>query len=310
MADEFDLRSTSTRILECAKCDEPVTADAFSGRVTLVCGYCGFEDERELTAGAMPVATGRPYRGGKGGGRLVVRANLDTPPRGVTKGNREHLREQFVALKRSFPAAAEVDDDDAAQARVDHELALVWTGTALAALHLQGRDPLHARAALEATLELVTTPVYRALVLARLARLAAIAEAPELAEKWLSCVPEGLRVPEVASDVKTAEGLIARARGDHKGVLRAIGERDTASDFVGPSRFVALALRVDAHEKLGERRLARQLWISYSRGNAFVLQGTAAALGLAVETRRANQRRALVVLPVGFVTLWALVTMI
>ncbi len=117
-------------------------------------------------------------------------------------------------------------------------------------------------------------------------------------------------MPEVASDVKTAEGLIARARGDHKGVLRAIGERDTASDFVGPSRFVALALRVDAHEKLGERRLARQLWISYSRGNAFVLQGTAAALGLAVETRRANQRRALVVLPVGFVTLWALVTMI
>lgn len=303
----FDLRATTVRILECSECHEPVASDGFSGRVTLRCGYCGFEDARELAVGA-PAEAGEapaPYRGRAGRKRAFVHANLDVRPPGLEAKTPPALREALLALLRARPDAEEDDE-----ARVARERKITWAAAGLAAGALQKRDALHARAALETALEAVTEPVYRGLLLGRLSRLASHCGAPELAEKWLALVPTGLRVAEVATDLKVARAMIAHARGEHKGVLDAIGERDTLDELVGPSRFVGLALRVDAHERIGEGRLARQLWSRYSRGGAFALSGAAATFDLAPATRRAVQRRAFVVLPAGLAALWALLTML
>jgi hypothetical protein len=137
-----------------------------------------------------------------------------------------------------------------------------------------------------------------------------LSTAPELGEKWLAACPTGLRVAEVDSDVRVAEALLARGRGDAKAVLEIIGERDTADEFVGGSRWLAVALRVDAHETLGDRGLAARYWREASKKNAMVLGSTAASYGLAVGTRKGLQRKAIVVLPALGFMVWGVLAMI
>jgi hypothetical protein len=289
---DFDLKSADTRVLECAKCDEPVSGVVSGARITLTCGYCGFEDVRELTATRAAEGDATPYRGKKGKEARALRVDLAQPLEGVPgRATLAEVRALFLEQKKKL--AAGVPDDE----RASEEFRLVWLAATLAAHQIAGRDFLHARAGLEAAAEAVTTPVYRGLLLARLARLAALSNAQELGERWLAACPKGLRVAELTSDVRVADAMLARARGDAKGVLESIGERDTADEFVGGARWLAVALRVDAHEKLGQGMLARQLWRQASRGNAMILANTAAAYGLARQTRKRIQTAALFALP-------------
>lgn len=286
---EFDLGSLSVRILECARCHEPVLGERAAGRMTLRCGYCGFEDERELSSRRAPEETVTAYRGRprNAEGRLV-KVDLEEVPADMAgkRWTRQSLTALWREAKGTIGAAEEAE-------RANAEFRVVWLGASLANEHASARDFVRARATLETLLELVTLPPYRALVLARLGRLAVLSGAPDLADKWVSAAPRDLRIPEVTSDLRVTDAMVARARGDAKGMLAIIGERDTADEFVGGARWLAVALRVDAHERDDDLALASRVWREVSRAsgskNAVALSKAARAYGLAPRTRRRAQ---------------------
>ncbi|AKU95885.1 hypothetical protein AKJ09_02549 [Labilithrix luteola] len=300
MAD-FDLKGADVRILECAKCDEPVSATPASDgrRIRLTCAKCSFEQERELSTSPSPSKTGRH---GKGRPDIALtRTNLSEPLEDVPlRATLAEIRKLFVEQKKKLVGGVPNAE------RADAEFRLLWLCANLAVQQIKGRDFVHARALLEATLEALTIPAYRALALARLARLAAMSNAQELGERWLAVCPKDLPNAEVNGDVRLAEALLANARGDSKSVLSLVGEGEAdAGAFTGGSRWLAVSLRVDAHEKLGDRGQALRLWRKAARGNAVILANTAQAWGLAKETRKRLSKSSAIWLPAFAVFLLA-----
>jgi hypothetical protein len=168
----------------------------------------------------------------------------------------------------------------------------------LAALYVLNRDWLLARAVLETTEESLSIPAYRTLVLTRLARIAASYDAPDLAEKWLSMCPQGLRVPEISSDMQVARAMIARSRGDHTAVLDTLGHEKRPVTMAGNARWFAAALRIDAYEKLGDAAAARRVWHIEELGyqNATMLATVARMYDLAPAARERARRHRIIVL--------------
>ena len=288
---EPDLRSPTLRILECDGCAQPVWGEPASGVVELRCGYCGREDRRELSPLTTPsdVAVAG-YRGSaiRDAGR-ARRIDLAQSPKGYpARPTKELLRERLAAARERLAALG-----DETPERADVEYELLWAGATLASAYVMAKDALRARAVLESALEIQRAPVYRALVLARLARLAAFGGGEELSERWLAAIPSGLRVPEVAVDVRIARAMMARARGDADGMIAALGSED---GLFGASRPLAMALVVDALETKGDIRAARQAYRRGSRGAALRFAGALATFELAPRTRARSAK-------VGFVAL-------
>lgn len=276
----FDLTRADLRILECSSCHEPVSGEAGSPTLSLRCGYCGFEDVRAPHA-PQGTSNEAPYRGKRQREAKRLRIDLSAPLDGISpKLTLEETRTLRLAAQQTLR------DGVPDEARIDAEFRLLWLTTWQAAHQIAKRDFLHARAALETALESLSIPAYHALIASRLARLAALSHAQELGERWLAHAATNTAVAEVDSDLRVARALLAHARGDDKEVLEIIGERDTADEFVGSARWFAVALRVDAHEKLGDLRLASTVWRIASKGNARQLQGVAQQYGLAVRTRQ------------------------
>jgi hypothetical protein len=216
---------------------------------------------------------------------------------------RDALRKAWVEAKTS-----PVPDDD--EARATREYRLVWVASSLSGLALREKELVRARSVLEAALEKVEIPPYRAMLLARLARLAAQSKAVPLAQAWLGRVPPKMRAPEVVTDVRVAEAFVAREEEGPRGVLDVIGHGDAASAFSGPLRLLAVALRTDAHEKLGEHKEALATWTSGAKAGSLMLGSYAALYGLAPETRKRAFRRGYVALVVLVAVLWAVVSLL
>jgi hypothetical protein len=274
-----DLHAPSLRVLECTACGEPVWAEPSGNEITLHCGYCGFDDVRALASFVVPgVSPGDVYRGERGSrvSRKVI-ADLTKPPEGISvRPKPDDLR---GALKDARKRIAELDDSEE---RIAHEHRVVYCAAVLSNILWRKHDALRARAVLESALETVREPIHRALLLARLARLAAFDDSTDLAERWLTGVPD-LRVAEVSTDVRVARAAIARARGDAKGVLDVLGAESAS---VGVSRHLAMALRADAHECLGDLREARRVYRRGSRGAQFAFGAVLNTFELAPRARK------------------------
>jgi hypothetical protein len=256
-----------------------VWAEPIGARVTLHCGYCGLDDARELSSLVAPAQAEDAYRGARGSRRSRrVELDLTRPPEGVPKRPTIDQLRSLLATERKRIGELDADRDE----RIASEHRMVYGSAVAANVYRTKHDHLRARAVLESALETVRQPAYRALVLGRLARLAAFEGAPELAERWLAAMPE-LRVAELDTDVRVARAAIARAKGDSKAVLEALGPEQS---FVGASRTVAMALRVDAHERLGDLREARRIYRRGSRGNAFAFGAAINTFELAPRTRK------------------------
>jgi len=274
-----DLCSTHLRILECTGCSQPVWAEPVGPRVTLHCGYCGLDDARELSSLVAPAQTEDAYRGSRGSRRSrKVELDLTRPPEGVSKRPTIDQLRALLATERKHLAELDADADE----RIASEHRIVYCSAVASNAYRTTHDHLRARAVLESALETVRAPAYRALVLVRLARLAAFEDAPDLAERWIAAMPE-LRVAELDTDVRVARAALARSRGDRKGVIALLG---TETSCVGASRTVAMALRVDALEQLGDLREARRVYRRGSRGNAFAFGAAMGAFELAPRTRK------------------------
>src|SRR5688572_7709997 len=148
MASDFDLRSTTLRIVECTRCDEIVAGEAMGLRVELHCGYCGFDDVRELAAARAADEGASAYRGKKAreGKRVELAFDAPLPP-----NTRLATRGLWLEAKKTLGSAS----DDG---RGDAEFRLMWLGGQLAGASIDKREYLRARATLETMLESVTTP--------------------------------------------------------------------------------------------------------------------------------------------------------
>ncbi len=274
-----DLSSTQLRVLECTACSQPVWAEPVGARVTLHCGYCGLDDARELSPLVAPAPAEDAYRGARGSRRSrQIEVDLTRPPDGVPKRPTIDRLRELLATERKRLGELDAGSDE----RIASEHRVVYGSAVASNMYRTKHDHLRARAVLESALETVREPAYRALVLGRLARLAAFEGAPELAQRWLSAMPE-LRVAELDTDVRVARAAMARSKGDPKAVLDALGPEQA---FVGASRTVAMALRVDAHERLGDLREARRVYRRGARGNQLAFGAAINTFELAPRTRK------------------------
>ena len=274
-----DPTSTTLRILECAGCSQPVWAEPAGGRVTFHCGYCGLDDMRELSSLAAPSQTEESYRGARGSRRSRrIDVDLTRPPKGIPRAPTIGALQKLTESERK--RIAEIDAESDERSVCEHRL--VYCSAALSNQYRIKHDHVRARAVLESALETVREPLYRAIVLGRLARLAAFDGAPQLTLRWLAALPE-VRVAELDTDVRVARAAMARTRGDAKAVLEALGPEQ---GFVGASRNVAMALRVDAYERLGDLREARRVYRRGSRGHAFAFGAAISTFELATRTRK------------------------
>jgi len=184
----------------------------------------------------------------------------------------------LLAGERKRIAELDADSDE----RIACEHRIVYCSAVASNQYRKKHDHVRARAVLESALETVREPVYRAIVLGRLARLAAFEGAPDLTERWLAALPEA-RVAELDTDVRVARAAMARAKGDPKAVLDVLGPEQ---GFVGASRNVAMALCADAYERLGDMREARRVYRRGSRGQALAFSSAIATFELAPRTRK------------------------
>ena len=307
--DLFDLVDPDVSIRECAHCHEPVSGRTSpDGTVNVTCGYCGREDA--VAALVRPSSEGAgesAYRGkerGASGRKLPLTLDLSKPPPKMNgREKRDVLRKAWVEAK-----TAPVPESD--EERAAHEYRLVWLASSLSGLALREKELVRARSVLEAALERVEIPPYRAMLLARLARLAALSKAVPLARAFLARVPPKMRAPEVVTDVRVAEAFVAREEDGPRGVLDVIGHGDAVDAFSGPLRLLAVALRVDAHEKLGEHKEALATWTAGAKAGSLMLGSYAALYGLAAQTRKRALQRGYVALVVLVATLWAVVSLL
>jgi hypothetical protein len=154
-------------------------------------------------------------------------------------------------------------------------------------------------------------PVYRALLLARLARSAALAGRFERAERWLAACPFPTGIAEVDADVDVARALLLLRRGRHGEALSILGPSDEGSALAGQARILGDLIRIGAIEKMGDRWHAYALYRKAIRVHGAVpLQDLVLYYGVANKSRRlivATGLAALVALiPLVVYILWAI----
>lgn len=247
----IDLTTYRLRVVECASCHQPVAHPRKSepGAAPNPCPYCGASAPPRVGRVAADPGTS-PYRGKPRGpdGKLLP-FELARPPRGLE-------RYALGARRRELPKLREAWEEAKAQLEAEHdahtEFRAAWLAAILSGIFAASGDPLRERAVLETAFEALTLPIYRAMVAARLSRLALRAKALELAEDWLRAAPSRTYLPEADSDLVVARALLARARGDDEGVFDLIGSNPDASSITGGARVMADLLRVDLLERRGD----------------------------------------------------------
>jgi hypothetical protein len=308
---DFDVTALDVSIQECAGCNEPVSGVvAADGTVAVTCTYCGREDLLTSTRGrkdrdedAHESSEGASaYRGkarsAAGRATPLVLDLGKTPPEFKGRDGKEAVRKAWLEAKRA-PRAEDAD-------RGDHDYKLTWLAATSSGWNVRAKEAVRARAVLESALDLVETPAYRALLLARLVRLAASAKATPLGRAWLARVPRRRHAPEVKTDLLVAEAFLAREESGPRAVLDLLGHGDAVDSFSGPLRMLAVALRTDAHEKLGEHALALANWSAGARAGGATLGTYAGLYGLAPETRKRALRRGYVAIVTLVAAFWAL----
>jgi hypothetical protein len=167
------------------------------------------------------------------------------------------------------------------------EFRAAWLAATLARIYGATGDAVRERAVLEAGLSGLTVPAYRALVVARLARAAALAGRLALAERWLARAPAPTGIAEIDSDVDVARALLLLKQGRTAEVLALLGEDDEGSAFAGLARPFADLVRIDALEQRGRGYAAYVLYRKALRVHgAIPLQGLVMYYRLGVKSRR------------------------
>jgi hypothetical protein len=271
----LDPKTSKHRMLACAKCRAPVASSAWSGAVVIHCDGCGHEETRDLTLDApsaetRAVAYREPARPRHHEGAPLV-LDLDATPPGHSTASLSE--ESLYALLERQPSASE--DFVAA------EWERVWYATWLSYILASRGELSRARAALESTLEVIHTPAYRTLLLARLAQHAASLGATGLAKKFLKARPRIAHV-HLDSEVRAARALIAYAKNEFVLVLTLTGDETAGAGFSGPAALVAVALNMDANLRVARPQHARQICRECAR------QGLLPAILLTMHAFRVN----------------------
>ena len=275
------------RLLECRKCREPAVSSAWSGRVIVHCDYCSFDDERELVLDRA-VSADAPYRdkplSEPRQTPLELNVGKAVPGLPVKDINLAMWRAELV---RSAPDA---------KGSETIEFMRLWMGTWLSERLYREGDRLRARVVLETTLESLTIPPYRAILMGRLAQQAVGLDAIDLAKRWLSAAPE-LAISEVESETKAAYAFIALKEKNYREALTLTGNLRAGAGFSLGALGLATAINVEAHERDGDLAAANSIMRSLQRmpTSLTVVSLPAISYGLATKAftrlRRATLRR-------------------
>jgi len=266
----LDLDSLHVSITECGACHQPIALPADTA-----CASCG--------APVLPSGPPVPAEISSSGQPLLV--DLRNPPPGIhALGTRPRaadippLRRLWEETTKAALAGPHTPED---------EFRGAWLAAMLARFHAGTGDAVRERAVLEAALARVSLPAYRALLLARLARSAALAGRFELAERWLAACPPPTGIAEVDTDVDVARALLLLRRGGHGEALSILGPSDEGSALAGQARILGDLLRIDAIEKMGDRWHAYALYRKAIRVHGAVpLQDLVLYYGVANKSRR------------------------
>lgn len=284
-------------LTECAACHQP--AAIRRGEAASICAHCG----------ASPVSPPPVPSDDFGGASSLQLVDLRRAPAGLEDLGERPGAPRLPALRRAWEetkatiAGAHVAAD---------ELRATWLAATLARIYGVTGDPVRERAVLEAALERLDVPAYRALTQARLARAAAFAGHLELADRWLAEAPFPTGIVAIDGDVTVARALLLLKQGDHAAVLALLGEDDDSPAFAGLVRPFADLVRIDALERSGRAYAAYVLYRKAIReSGAIPLQGLVMYYRLGVKTRRwivTTGLLALVVILALLVVAWRLAT--
>jgi hypothetical protein len=242
--------SHDVRALLCEQCGAPMTAPPQGGTAT--CGYCGAV--HEVAARVDRALLAPQYR----------------PP--ISEDARLKLLRQQAGRPMTPPSGLEavLHGGEISRHRIDEAL-LVWQATrreikiagspdaaerllylTLALQNAVARDPDRQRALLESALDALTLPRHRQLVLAALSRLAVRAGDLRAAREWLAACDPRAEDLHADSAYRLAAAFHATARREHRQVLAVLGEAGTDVPFSMAMATLALLVRANAHERLGD----------------------------------------------------------
>ncbi len=245
--------STQLRALLCERCGAPLSV-AFDGGA-VACGYCS----------ARNVVSARP-RGASASGAgvsLDVRPSESAALLDGLDAEAKARAEASIAHLILGPALnpAKIDEAFATYQLTRQEVARSGRPAAhqrLLRLTLLIADDLGAageeerrRALLETSLELLTAPPHRQVVLCLLAIAAVHAHEVESAEQWLAPCDPASDDLDAASAFRHARALLDTVAGDHDQVLRRLGGSDGAVPIARRHQAVCALMRANALERKG-----------------------------------------------------------
>jgi len=246
-------KTSKHRLLACAKCRAAVASSAWAGAVVLRCEACGHEETRDLSLDGPSIEQSRAVDYRKSANVPALEAEPRIVDLEVAPPGRNAAMLDDDAFHDLLCRKPEERDDFTAL-----EWERTWFGAWLAFKHACVGRALEARVVLETALEVVHTPAYRALLLARLAQHSASIGAPALAKKWLKARPD-VSFEALDSEVRAARAMIAYAKGEYEDVVHLTGDTRAGDGFAGSSAILAVALNIDANARIGRPLVAERI---------------------------------------------------
>ena len=251
------------RILMCQNCGAPMEVSTAGG--VGQCAYCSAQyqlvSRREEQV--EPAAAARQLDEGQ---RLIMLRQQDgtpmVPPQGVQSllQNGElpewKIQEAIAIWQNTRRQLESTNDFQAAES-------LLFLTILLSNHFANKQERLQQRAMFESALEVFTLPRHRQMMRGALARFAALEGDLEAAGRWLApCNP---RSEDLQSDTtyRISRATIDTARGDFNAVIQTLGNDLQQVPIMDAMEAIAVILRANAWERLGQLQVATQQLSQY-----------------------------------------------
>ncbi len=255
--------SYDVRVVMCQNCGAPIEAATGAGQVQ--CSYCQTqhqligrkEDPVEPAAAAQQIDENQ---------RIVMLRQQDgkpmVPPQSIMsllQGGKLpdwKIQEAVAVWQNTRRQLESTNDYEAAES-------LLFLTILLSNHYSEKGEKLQQRAMFESSLEVFTLPRHRQMMRGALARFAALEGDLEAAERWLApCNP---RSQDLQADTayRISRATIDTAKNDFNAVIQTLGQDLQQVPILDAMEAIAVVLRANAWERLGQVQAASQQLTQY-----------------------------------------------
>ena len=255
--------SYDVRILMCEKCGAPMEVSTGGG--TVGCTYCGAHNQL-VSRKEEPVEPAAAARQIDEQQRLTMLRQQDgrpmVPPsslHGLLEGGAipEWKISEAVSIWQTTRKQLEGTSDYSASET------LLFLTIMLSNYYSAKSEPLKRRAMFESALEVFTLPRHRQMIRGQLTRSAALEGDIAAAERWLApCNPRSEDL-EADTAYRISRATIDTAKNDLNAVLQVLGQQIGQVPIMDSMEGIAVLLRANACERLGQQPLAAQQLAQY-----------------------------------------------